>query len=1555
MKAQIRHIKFLIFIAFLFTLISSPICQAVVITPIYVDKNATGANNGLSWSDAYTTIAAALSAATTGKQIWVKAGTYTESITLKSWVDLYGGFAGTETDLNQRDWANNVTTIDGQNSVLHVVTGADDATIDGFTITGGNANGTSAPDDKGGGMLNDGVSPTVANCIFTGNSSNCCGAGMCNYGSMYPASPTVTNCMFKNNTASGSGGGMCNYVNASPTVTNCTFKDNSALSGGGMYNLSSSPTITNCIFSGNSGDSGGGGGMYNEESLSPSLMNCTFTENSTLYGYGGGMYNSYCATTVTNSIFWGDTALSYPEIYNYGTSPPTFSYSDIEGCGSSGTGWVTTFGTDGGGNIDADPLFALGDNYHHLQAGSACIDAGTSSSAPADDFEGDERYDDPDTTNTGAGTYKYYDIGADEYIGAFWTQVNEGDFDANSKSAYRMAVYNDKLYVGIFEGAEVWEYGSAWTKVTPSWDANNAGVNSMAVYNDKLYVGTYSSTGTEVWEYGSSWNQVNSEGFGSSSNYAADSMAVYNDKLYAGVGNASGVGVWRYDGGTTWTQVNTVGFGDGYNYRAYCMAVYNGKLYVGIYNSSTGAQVWEYDGSTWTNITTTPPWGSANYAARSMAVYNGKLYVGTENSSGAAEVWEYDGSTWTNITATPPWGSATTAAAGMANYNAKLYMATYNSSAGAGVWEYDGSTWSQVNTSGFGDPENNQFANGMAVYDNRLYVGTRNNAEGAEIWKYVLSVVTPTQYGLTVTTVGQGTVTLNPSGSTFDQGTVVTLTAAADSGWTFSGWSGDLTGSTNPETITMDSNKSVTATFVALDSDGDGMPDTWEITYFGDLTSHDGTADSDSDGLTDLQEYQKGTDPNDSDSDNDGYYDGEEVGLSTDPSNDADYPSYSPGTYYINILSGNDLTGNGTSDTPWKTLHHALYRINGGSAGSYSVNLALGTYNVANGEANDSLTITQDNVTIIGESGSSPVLDGTDASMWGYGIGIDQDADSVRIYNLELANFPTAGLLIEGTGASVKNCNVHDNGTGLWIESTASDATIKDNQIHENGTGYYSIGVWVRGASGVTVARNQIYTHEYYGIGVESCSPAIQRNEIYGNQWSGIDIWAYTQEASPQITNNIIYSGASGITMSAMDELASPGIYHNTIDAGTEDGIYCHGEGATPDVKYNTITNFEGYGINNTGGSPTIEYNDVYGNTTGQYGGDTSNQTGINGNISQDPLYGSYELQSGSPCIDAIPTDSTDPVTVDYAGYARPKGSGYDIGAYEFITDIAHEFALPGGTGEATDYQMFTVPVTLASGSSLRESMESALGIYDKGIWRVFAWDPDTSSYIEMDDPSFADLEVYPGRGFWVISTSTDTITFSGQPAPDGDYTEVPLSPGWNMVALPWPATSIELDNIAVSDGPNSYWITSANNTLTQQYVWDYTGTGANNGYEQRASGATLQPGTAYWIKVEAAADIVMLVPKDNEGGHFTATSMRSASEAFTTPESTEQPPPPPGLSVSFNSTSSDGGTRVSGSAGCFIEIANSSNAKPGAIAIIAILLSIVAVIITALVRVKKG
>ncbi|MBN2019898.1 MAG: right-handed parallel beta-helix repeat-containing protein [Sedimentisphaerales bacterium] len=349
------------------------VCQAET---IYVDANAPGANNGSSWADAYKYLQDALWAAepNQGIQIWVAQGTYrpdedinnpvgtddrTATFQLKNGVAIYGGFpAGgggrypntyqtiLSGDLDEDDEPGFINN--GENS-YHVVTGSytnSTAILDGFTITAGNANGSS-PYDCGGGMYNESSNPTLANCTFSGNSAKY-GAGMYNESS---SSPTLDDCTFSGNSADNAAGGMYNSNNSSPTLDDCTFSGNVAKGysagsstttttsgggsttttsgggsttttsgGGGMYNNSSSPTLTNCTFSGNyAGCYSGtgtcvscGGGMYNNSS-SPTLTNCTFANNSASgsdihsSSSGGGMYNNYSNPTLTNCTFRGNS------------------------------------------------------------------------------------------------------------------------------------------------------------------------------------------------------------------------------------------------------------------------------------------------------------------------------------------------------------------------------------------------------------------------------------------------------------------------------------------------------------------------------------------------------------------------------------------------------------------------------------------------------------------------------------------------------------------------------------------------------------------------------------------------------------------------------------------------------------------------------------------------------------------------------------------------------------------------------------------------------------------------------------------------------------------------------------------------------------------------------------------------------------------------------------------------------------------------------------------------------------------------------------------------
>jgi len=119
---------------------------------VYVVPGGAGAQTGADWANAKD-LQAALIAAASGDQLWVKAGTYepttgtdrSATFQLKSGVAVYGGFAGTETMLSQRDSSANITILSGDIGSLgdisdnsyHVVTGNGvDATaiIDGLII-----------------------------------------------------------------------------------------------------------------------------------------------------------------------------------------------------------------------------------------------------------------------------------------------------------------------------------------------------------------------------------------------------------------------------------------------------------------------------------------------------------------------------------------------------------------------------------------------------------------------------------------------------------------------------------------------------------------------------------------------------------------------------------------------------------------------------------------------------------------------------------------------------------------------------------------------------------------------------------------------------------------------------------------------------------------------------------------------------------------------------------------------------------------------------------------------------------------------------------------------------------------------------------------------------------------------------------------------------------------------------------------------------------------------------------------------------------------------------
>jgi len=321
---------------------------------LYAAPTAQGSGNCDTWSDACT-LQTALGMAQSGDEIWVMAGVHTPttnpsdrtaSFALVSGVAIYGGFAGGETQLEQRDWVLNLTVLSGDidhndtsdphgvvtdtanitgTNSYHVVISSsgitNNAALDGFVITAGNANDASV--FTGGGMKNEG-GPTLANLTFSGNAASGFGGGMFNTGSpnltnitflgnhaavsgggIYnqSGSPTLTGAAFISNTASTNGGGIYNAPGSTLTLTDANFDDNAGNAGGGMYNYQSGLNLTNVTFSGNSANTQGGG-MYSYQS-SLTLNVITFTLNSAQSG--GGMTGYTSILTMTNVAFLRNT------------------------------------------------------------------------------------------------------------------------------------------------------------------------------------------------------------------------------------------------------------------------------------------------------------------------------------------------------------------------------------------------------------------------------------------------------------------------------------------------------------------------------------------------------------------------------------------------------------------------------------------------------------------------------------------------------------------------------------------------------------------------------------------------------------------------------------------------------------------------------------------------------------------------------------------------------------------------------------------------------------------------------------------------------------------------------------------------------------------------------------------------------------------------------------------------------------------------------------------------------------------------------------------------
>jgi hypothetical protein len=286
-------------------------------------------------------------------------------------------------------------------------------TLDGFTIRNGSA-------DYGGAIFCWYGSPTVINCVITGNSADQAGGGLygcdgtvrdCTIagnssafgGGLAFCDGTIRDCFITKNAAQQVGGGL---YGCSGTVQNNSVAGNSARWGGGLACCNG--RIENCLISANTCSDQVGGGLCECDSI---IESCTVTGNTATGGGGLG----WCNGTITNCIIWGNKAPHEGQLYE--SAIPTFScVQDMKVAGEKSLSADPRF-VDANGSDDNPDTYA--DNDYRLKPTSPCIDKGKNEDwmAHAVDLDGNNRI-------FYGGRSPTVDMGAYEY-GSFPFRIEE--------------------------------------------------------------------------------------------------------------------------------------------------------------------------------------------------------------------------------------------------------------------------------------------------------------------------------------------------------------------------------------------------------------------------------------------------------------------------------------------------------------------------------------------------------------------------------------------------------------------------------------------------------------------------------------------------------------------------------------------------------------------------------------------------------------------------------------------------------------------------------------------------------------------------------------------------------------------------------------------------------------------------------------------------------------------------------------------------------------------------------------------------------------------------
>ncbi|QUH22333.1 hypothetical protein HYG87_00400 [Methanobacterium alkalithermotolerans] len=826
----------------------------------YVSPTGSDDNDG-SELYPYLTIGKGITSVSVDGTVNVADGVYQEQLIIDKNVNLVGQ--------SQEN-----TILDGANTKrpLTIDTGVT-VSISLFTIRNGRATGSYA---YGGGILNTG-NLTLDKCTIKNNQANpntfygsSYGGGIHNSGNLTLKGSTV-----EYNTGTGYytyGGGIHNW--GTMTIEDSTIQYNQAISssdeamGGGIYN-ENTLTIINSNINGNRAqssypDDAYGGGIYNRGAL---IMDNTNLEGNIASGYdayGGGIYSYYGTLEIKNSTIHNNLAeASNTSAYGGGiylnSGSLTLTNSNInqntvtgqdgfwaEGGGIYNSGGAMTItggsvssnrvngGSASGGGISSDGYLNMvtinGCTIHDnaLYSTFTSNGGGIYNKAPMAINDSTIK---GNTAKNGGGIYNYQ---SSLTITGSTIQENNAAIGAGIWNSGTTSISNSTITGNIasIQGGGIHHRSGTLTLTDTNIIHNTATTYGGGISNEGTLYIQNSAINDNTAQFGGGIFNVDREVILDSTEILRNTAADYNGN------GARGGAIYNHYGAVT-IDKSKINNNTAYSYTF----VYGG----GIYTYSGLLTITNSNFNHNTAAATSNVYGGGIYTYDSMVTMNFNRIVGNSHKT----IYHSLDSQYGTVNAEYNWWGSNnpnfaTLISGVVDYTPWLYM-TFQADPTSIVQgetstltanfnqAFDGTTVTPLNpvdghlpdgtlvtfktdlgevgsqevdkptTGGVAIATLNGTQSGLATVNAML--------DGEELSHTVQ--VTGSEHNLVVNVTGQGIVNKNPDMASYPAGTVVTLTAVANPGWNFSHWTGDLTGNTNPQTITMDGDRSVTAVFVA--------------------------------------------------------------------------------------------------------------------------------------------------------------------------------------------------------------------------------------------------------------------------------------------------------------------------------------------------------------------------------------------------------------------------------------------------------------------------------------------------------------------------------------------------------------------------------------------------------------------------------------------------------------------------------------------------------------------------------------------------------------------